>query len=165
MQFQFKINVGENEITITETAENQAEFVEKIAFYSGLPTEGPNGEKDLKFVFRTTKEGYKYYSLVSESAGQEFTFGQSQKKPGELFNKGWEPIFQSNNQQQQQAPQQQNMPQQQATPQPQQNIQNQPVQPQALAQQAAPAQPQVPPQTQQNQQVANDVLAKFGITN
>lgn len=159
MQFQFKINVGDTEITIVESAETQAEFVEKISFFSGLPTEGPNGEKDLKFVARETKEGYKYYSLVSEQAGQEYNFGQSQKKKGELFGKGWEQIFAGNNNQQAQVPQQQPVQQQQPIPQPQQ-VQN-PVQQQQVPQ----TQTNVPQQVQQqNQQVADDVLSKFGLS-
>ena len=192
MQFQFKINIGGTEITVVETAESKTDFVKKISFFSSLPTEGPNGEKDLVFRHRTTKEGYNYYSIVSEKADQEFKFGQSQQEPGELYGKGWEPLYhpdenaqagnggapiQTGAVVQQTAPVQQAPVTQQVVQTPvQQPVQQQVVQTpvqqpvqqttQAPVQQQVVQQPaqQVNPQVQnQNQQVANNVLAQFGI--
>lgn len=188
MQFQFKITIGTTEITVVENAESQAEFVEKVSFFSGLPTTGPNGETDLKLVHRRTKEGYNYYSIVSEKAGKEFNLGQSQKEPGKLFGKGWEDLYVGEQgdtnvvggigtQQAQPVPQtQQAAPQQfqqQQFQQPVQQVQQpvpQPIQQAPQPAQAAPQQVQQPVQAAPapvtngaNQQVANDVLAKFGI--
>ena len=92
-EFKLKKVIGNQEIMITETFENHADLIAKLAFFSQLPSVGPNGEKDLKFEYRVTpKEGYKYYSLISEQAGQEFDLGQSQKKSGTLYAKGWIPL-------------------------------------------------------------------------
>lgn len=94
MEVKFKLNIGGMEYTVTETAENHAEFIEKVSFFSDLPKLGPNGEDDLKFTYRQTpKEGHKYYSLVSDKAGKEYKLGQSQKQPGELYGKGWEDVY------------------------------------------------------------------------
>lgn len=178
MTFNFKITIGGTEFTIQEQCETHAQFFEKVSFFSQLPTKGPNGEDDLCLVHRTTKEGYNYYSIVSQQAKKEFKFGQVNNKPGELFPKGWEDLYEGNGQAQQVGngavqqgglgtPVQQNVgaPVQQA-PGIQQNVQPQNVQP-PVQQQAAP---QVPPQMQpqqanQNQQIANNVLQQFGIQN
>lgn len=184
MKIQFNLVIGKNNFLITEEAENQAEFVEKMAFFTKIPKVGPNGEDDLEMVFRTTSQGHKYYSLVSKKADQEFMFGQSQKRPGELFEKGWQPLYKPENNQnagnnvvpqnvvpQNTVPQQAQAPVQQPVPQapiPQpQNIPQAPAQqpvPQAPAQQAqAPA--VTPQQAQTNNAAATDILSQFGITN
>lgn len=171
MEFEFELLVGSSKFMIRDQAESHAEFFEKASFFANLPLVGPNGETDLKLLHRTTSKGHNYYSIVSEKAKLEFKFGQSQQNPGSLFAKGWKPLYERNsdndNQIQRtnngvglgvnQAPQFNNVglgntqPQQQVQQQvTQQNLQNQ----------------SVPPQVQQNnQQVASDVLAKFGITN
>lgn len=76
MQAEYTLKLGTDEFKLTVTAETEVEFFEKLAFYAGLPKVGPNGETDLKLTFRTTAKGYKYYSIVSEEAGQEFQLGQ-----------------------------------------------------------------------------------------
>lgn len=93
MQVEYKLTIGQDEFRITGNVETEIEFFEKMSFYAGLPKTGPNGETDLKLTFRSTKEGYKYYSLVSEQAGQEFKFGQVKDAGGELFPKGWEALY------------------------------------------------------------------------
>lgn len=188
MQFQFKVTIGSTEITVIETADSQAQFVEKVSFFSGLPTEGPNGETDLKFLHRTTKEGYNYYSIVSEKAGKEYNLGQSQKVPGELFGKGWEDLYVAETTDTAAA----GIGAQVAQPVPQQVVQpvaqvvnplstTQVVQPLTPTQVVQPVAQVVQPVAQvgqpttvpvaatpangaaANQKVANDVLAKFGI--
>ncbi len=178
MQFQFKITIGSTEITVVENAESQAQFVEKVSFFSGLPTTGPNGETDLKFLHRTTKEGYNYYSIVSEKAGKEFNLGQSNKEPGKLYGKSWEDLYVGEENvasptqgigTQQPQPTTQSIMTQQPVPLQQQAVHLQvpvtqqpvPLQPQAPV--TPPAQPLPNGAANANQQVANDVLAKFGI--
>ena len=171
MQIEFTLNLGGVEFKITEEADSHAKFFEKVSFFSMLPKVGPNGEADLKFVHRTTKEGYDYYSLVSESAKKEYTFGQPQKEPGVLFGKGWQDLYEGNNgqaqsnafgqqQQQQQQPAQNTFGQQ-----PAQQQQQAPAQ----EQQAAPA---LTPSTTQpvndasapaQNDAAQTVLSQFGI--
>lgn len=90
MQFSFKITVGTTEITLTEEAASHQDFVKKLSFYSSIPTKGPNGEDDLRFVHRTTSQGHEYYSIISDKANMEYKFGQSQKEPGTMYGKGWE---------------------------------------------------------------------------
>ena len=148
--------MGDTEISVMENAETQQEFFEKISFFSSLPKVGPNGETDLKFSYRKTKEGYEYFSIISEKAGQEYKFGQSQKDPGQLFAKGWEDIYVGNGQSNTKV-----APAAKASvgatnvgignvtqPTPQTEVQPQP-------QQVTPAQ----------NDVATDVLAQFGIGN
>lgn len=177
------IPLGNTQITVQRTFSSDQEFVEKLAFLSSLPTVGPNGEKDLKFVARTTKEGHKYYSIVCESAKKEFKFGQSQKQIGTMYGKGWEDLFLSDGQQSApsgaglgQVPVQntpvQNTPVQNAPVQntPPQNVglgqtpvQNAPVQnaPVPTPEPAPVATTQAPPPS--NNAQVNDVLAKYGI--
>ena len=95
MQVQFKLVIGSNEFTLIETVESHVEFFKKLNFYSTLPKEGPNGEKDLELRYRVAQGQYEYYSIVCKSAGQEFKFGQS-KTVGDLFPKGWEPLYNAN---------------------------------------------------------------------
>ncbi len=89
MNFQLKLNIGETEFVINDVAASHQDFFQRASFWSSLPKTGPNGETDLKLEHRITKEGYSYYSIVSEKAGQELQLGQSQKQPGVLFVKGW----------------------------------------------------------------------------
>jgi hypothetical protein len=187
VKIKFDLIIGNNKFEITEEAEDQASFVEKMSFFTKIPKTGPNGENDLELVFRTTKQGHKYYSLVSKLADQEFMFGQSQQRPGELFEKGWQPLFKPDaNAVQQQPVQQAQAPVQQQVPVPQ-NFQ-QPVQApvQAAPQPAAPVQapapaPAAPVQQAVQQPVqptspaapaapatnpaVNDILGQFGIGN
>jgi hypothetical protein len=93
MSFQLKLNIGEKEFTITDTALTHQEFFQKAAFWTSLPKEGPNGESDLKLEFRTTAKGHHYYSIVSESAKKELKLGCSLKNPGSLFVKGWDTLI------------------------------------------------------------------------
>lgn len=170
------IDIGGTQIQVERTFSTDQEFVEKLSFLSSLPTEGPNGEKDLKFVARTTKENHKYYSIICESAGKEFKFGQSQKQIGTMYGKGWEDLYVGNNQDQVNngqglgQPVQQNTNQQannyQAAPAPTNQGLGQPVQ-QAPVQQAptpaATTQPVANAAPPQNNAQVNDVLAKYGI--
>lgn len=91
MQFSFEINIGQTKFTITESAENHKEFIEKASFFTSLPTTGPNGETDLKLVKRKTAKG-DYYSIISDQANMEFKLGQS-KDMKTLYAKGWEAKF------------------------------------------------------------------------
>lgn len=92
-QIEYRIKIGQDEFTLKVEAANELEFFEKLSFYSNLPKTGPNGETDLKLSFKLTKENYKYYSLVSEQAGQEYRFGLVNDKNGGLFPKGWHPLY------------------------------------------------------------------------
>ncbi|MCG3175440.1 MAG: hypothetical protein MOGMAGMI_00369 [Candidatus Omnitrophica bacterium] len=92
MEFKFKVRIGSTDFEISDKAENLKEFIEKVSLFQELPTIGPNGEADLKLVFRSVK-GYDYYSIVSESAKKEFKLGQSKTTDGKLFPKGWSELF------------------------------------------------------------------------
>lgn len=100
MKVQFELAIGENKFTLIEDVETHTDFFKKLNFYSTLPKTGPNGETDLVLRHRvaTTRAGKKvdYYSIVSEKAGKEFKFGQSQQIQGALFPKGWEPLYGAN---------------------------------------------------------------------
>lgn len=100
MQVQFELQIGQNKFTLIEEVANNKEFFQKLHFYSTLPKVGPNGEDDLVVQFRVAQEKYEYYSLVSEKAGQEYTFGQPKKNDGSLYGKGWQPIFKGENSEQ-----------------------------------------------------------------
>jgi hypothetical protein len=92
MLVQFKLKIGENEFTLSSEVENQIEFFKTVSFYSSLPKVGPSGETDLKLVYRQV-QSYEFFSIVSEKAGLEYKFGQLKEPKGELFAKGWEPIY------------------------------------------------------------------------
>lgn len=96
MVFEIKKRIGEVEFTFKDEAATPAEFFQKVSFYTDLPSTGPRGETDLKVRYRKTKDGYEYYSLVSESAKKEFRLGQSKTRDGELFPKGWSELYASN---------------------------------------------------------------------
>jgi hypothetical protein len=92
MKVSFEVIVGSNKFTVEDTIESTADLFKKVSFFSQLPKEGPNGEKDLTLKYRTTKEGYEYYSIYSPSANKELSLGQSLKDEGALFIKfseGW----------------------------------------------------------------------------
>lgn len=94
MQVEYKLKLGQDEFTIKAEVKDEIEFFERMAFYSNLPRTGPNGEDDLKLSYQTTKEGYNYYSLVSQKAGKQFKFGQrTDKAGGGLFPKGWSSLY------------------------------------------------------------------------
>jgi hypothetical protein len=179
MQVEYKLLIGQDVFTLKTEVKDEIEFFKKMSFYSNMPKVGPNGEDDLKIVHRTTKEGYNYYSLVSEKAKMEFKFGQINDKDGGLYPKGWEPLYQKETSQNgaaapafgsQAAPQaqaqvaapqfgtQMPIPQNVATP-------VQPVvtpTPQAAPVQSAASTLATAPNPQVAQ-VANNVLARFGI--
>lgn len=92
INFSYEIQIGDTRFNIQETATDHLDFFKKVSFFTSLPTEGPNGEKDLKLVARKTNKGY-YYSVVCESAKKEFKLGVSQQEPGTLFPKGWEDLY------------------------------------------------------------------------
>lgn len=95
MRFTFTVKIGETEFEISDDAANPAEMFQKVAFWQSLPTEGPNGETDLKLSYRTP-QGYEYYSIISEQADQEFKLGQKMGEEGQLFPKRWEPLVHGN---------------------------------------------------------------------
>lgn len=97
MEFKFRIKVGATEIEITENASSQREFFEKISFFSGLPTKGPNGAEDLKIVYRKTKSGDEFYSIVSETDDMEYKFGIHKNADKTLFPKGWVELYKGGN--------------------------------------------------------------------
>lgn len=97
MKVQFELVIGENKYTLIEDVESNKDFFKKLHFYSALPKVGPNGETDLALRYRKTKDGHDYYSIVTEKGKKEFKFGQ-QKGAGEvLFPKGWEPLYNAGN--------------------------------------------------------------------
>lgn len=178
LQIEYRLKLGQDEFTIRAEVKDEKEFFETMAFYSSLPKVAPGGSNDLKLTFRTTTEGHKYYSLVSEIEKKEYKFGQAKENNGGgLFPKGWADLYQAggDGQQsfQQQAPpafaQQATqfpgmvnptngpsaVPQFQqpafAPPQPVQGV---------ITPQTSPQAAQVPPAVAQ---VASNVLARFGV--
>lgn len=178
LQVEYKLKLGQDEFVLRADVKNEIEFFQTMSFYSNLPRVGPNGETDLKITHRTTKDGYNYYSIVSQQAGKEFKFGQINDKDAGLFNKGWEDLYVASNDGTAQTVGVgiQAQPVQQAPIQSQQ-----PVVPQQVRTQTAgitvPAQPQVfpgvvtqsqttapvQPANPQITQAATDVLKRFGI--
>jgi len=184
MDIQFKKVIGKTEFTFNVQAEGLKDFFEKVSVYEDLPTQGPNGETDLRIAFRTTKQGHKYYSVVSDQAKQEFKFGQSTDNVT-MFPKGWEPLYQGDGQAssnanqgglgqaQQQYVQNNGLGAQQAAPQqvpaPQTNYTT-PAQAPTPAPTQAPQQTTTPTMNNTPAQAApaqnnavNDVLSKYGI--
>ncbi|MBP6821518.1 MAG: hypothetical protein KA368_08245 [Acidobacteria bacterium] len=94
MKIRFKKRVGDMEFEIEDEAATQSALFGVVEFWSCLPTEGPGGEKDLRFAHRQAQD-FDFYEIVSDKAGQRFCFGQRKGKghEGELFPKGWEPVF------------------------------------------------------------------------
>lgn len=97
MQIQLKLKLGNNEVTITENADDIKDLFKKLSFLTSLPATGPNGEDDLRISYRVAGGQYEYYSIVSDKAGMELKFGQSKDGQG-LFAKGWEPLFKGDGQ-------------------------------------------------------------------
>lgn len=91
MEFKFKQKIGEFEIEVS--ASSHCELFQKASFFTSLPRTGPSGETDLELRARKTKDGDYYYSIVSVKADQEFKLGISKQDEGNLFPKGWEPIY------------------------------------------------------------------------
>lgn len=90
MQVEYKLKLGNDEFTLKADVKDEKEFFEQMSFYSNLPRTAPGGATDLKLVFRTTKKGHKYYSLISEQEQMEFKLGQNlEANGGGLFPKGW----------------------------------------------------------------------------
>lgn len=188
MQAKFRLKIGQDEFELNFDVKDEKDFFEQVSFYSGLPKAAPNGATDLKIAFRTTKEGHKYYSLVSEKEKMEFRLGQNKENQGGgLFPKGWQPLYEKETDETQQgapAPafgsQVQAAPVQQprhapaapvvpfgAQPMPTPQVIAQPVQqPVAAPVQAAPTPTAAPAAVNpQVAQVAGNVLARFGIQN
>lgn len=184
MNFTFKITVGTTEIEITESADTHQDFIKRLSFFSSIPTKGPNGETDLRFVHRKTSQGHEYYSLISDIANQEYKFGQSQQEEGTMYGKGWEEKYITDDAPQAAPVAQTAIVQPVAPVQPVQPVA--PTQPVAVVQPVAPVQPvpvNVAPATQPQAQpvlpaqtvpvapapaanaAVNDVLAKYGIGN
>lgn len=97
----YRLKLGQDEFELQAEVKDEKEFFETMSFYSSLPKTAPNGSTDLKLVFRTTKKGHKYYSLVSESEKKEFKLGQNlEANGGGLFPKGWDDLYQGEESQQ-----------------------------------------------------------------
>lgn len=188
----YRLKLGQDDFQLEAEVKSEKEFFETMSFYASLPRTGPNGEDDLRIQFRTTTEGHKYYSLVSDKAGYEFMFGQNlDKNGGGLFPKGWQALYVKNNegqQTQQQAPAPAAAPAKKAAaPKLPQNLPNlananfpgmvNPATGPSAAATAAPtpaavaptpaptpaAAPAAPVVSPQVKAVSNDVLARFGI--
>lgn len=92
----YRLKLGQDEFELNLDVKDEKDFFEQLSFYSNLPKTAPGGSTDLKLVFRTTKKGHKYYSLVSEKEKMEFKFGQNlEANGGGLFPKSWEPAYQN----------------------------------------------------------------------
>lgn len=134
MKVIYRLKLGQDEFELQAEVKDEKDFFETMSFYSNLPKAAPNGATDLKLVFRTTKKGHKYYSLVSETEKMEFKLGQNlEANGGGLFCKGWEPLYQGENQDDQQEGQS-------AAP-----IGAAPIKAQAVVQKAQPAKAQAAP--------------------
>lgn len=181
MLVKYTLRFGADEFELNVDVKDEKEFFEKLSFYSSLPKAAPGGSTDLKLRFRTTKENYKYYSLICESEGLEYTFGLENKANGQLFAKGWQAIYRNEegNAEQSQAPVQVQAPVQQrqvapvARPIVQPQAQAAPVMPvpQTIVQPVQQAAPAPQPQVQQQQQAApapvsaqaSSVLSRFKV--
>lgn len=184
MQAKFRLTIGQDEFELNFDVKDEKDFFEQVSFYSGLPKTAPGGSTDLKIAFRTTKEGHKYYSLVSEKEKKEFKLGQNKEaQGGGLFPKGWDDLYEAEGSQNSGQTQQSAAPiigqQTTARAQTQAPIIGQQAPQQAPAvQYAPPPQPAAPAVTSAPQsvatpaaasanpqvtQVATNVLARFGI--
>lgn len=95
MKVIYRLKLGQDEFELQAEVKDEKDFFETMSFYSNLPKAAPNGATDLKLVFRTTKKGHKYYSLVSETEKKEFKLGQNlEANGGGLFCKGWDDLYQ-----------------------------------------------------------------------
>lgn len=111
MQVEYRLKLGQDEFVLKADVKDEKQFFEVMAFYSNLPKTAPGGATDLVLVFRTTKKGHKYYSLISEKEKMEFKFGQAlEATGGGLFPKGWFPAYQVDADEQDQPQQQQSAP-------------------------------------------------------
>lgn len=163
LQVTYRLTLGRDEFELKAEVKNEKEFFEIMSFYSNLPRTAPGGADDLKVVFRTTKDGYKYYSLVSEKEKMEYRFGQNTENNGNgLFPKGWEKLYEKDNETQTNAtsvaPVGAQAPRAAVAPTAVQN----PVASQPAAAQPAATAPQA---TQQRSAQAANVLSRFGINN
>lgn len=93
MKFEFEILIGMNLFRFSGEAETPADFFQQVSPFMEIPRVGPDGQDDLVVKYRVTKTGnYKYFSVVSPSAGMEFEMGQLKEPKGHLFPKGWRKI-------------------------------------------------------------------------
>lgn len=104
LQVEYRLKLGQDEFVLKAEVKDEKEFFEKMSFYASLPRQAPGGATDLKLSFRTTTQGYKYYSLVSDSEKMEYKFGQVNDKDGGLYPKGWEQVYEGGSEQAEQAP-------------------------------------------------------------
>lgn len=91
MKFRFLKTIGQTQFTFEDECKDATEFFKKSAFYSELPSIGPNGETDLIVRHRIAK-GYDFYSIESPKSKIELKFGQRKEEKGKLFPKEWEPV-------------------------------------------------------------------------
>ena len=95
LNVEYRLKLGQDEFVLKAEVKDEKEFFEQMSFYSNLPRTAPGGSTDLKLVFRKTKKGHKYYSLISDKEKMEFKLGQNlDANGGGLFPKGWEPAYQ-----------------------------------------------------------------------
>lgn len=94
MQVKYRLVLGQDEFELNLDVKDEKDFFQQVSFYSNLPKTAPGGSTDLKIVFRTTKKGHKYYSLISEKEKKEFKLGQNtDANGGGLFPKGWDDLY------------------------------------------------------------------------
>lgn len=84
MKFTYTVNIGNKRFRIEDEAATQQEFFEKVAPMQALEI-AAFGRENVYLSFRTTRDGHKYYALVSPTDNHEFALGMSQRRPGELF--------------------------------------------------------------------------------
>lgn len=91
---EYTMKLGTEEIKISVEVDTHADFIDKLQFFTTIPKEGPNGEKDLRLCHRVAANKFHYYSVICDSAKLEYKFGQSLENKGALFCKGvWETLF------------------------------------------------------------------------
>jgi len=93
MKFTFNKMIGETMITFEDTADNDAQFFQKAAFYFELPEVCANCDgKSLKVTHRMPK-GYDFYAVACDNCDHELPYGQLKDTKGKLFAKDWTPPY------------------------------------------------------------------------
>lgn len=164
MKFEFEIIIGNQKVTVTEEASDHAAFIEKLSFFSGIPTKGPKGSTNLRFLHKRVK-GFDYYSIMDDDDKMEFKFGQSKECPGKLFGKGWQPAYRKDEDSDDNFDSEEEYEVAKPAPMAAFSKIKSPVTPAAKAPTPkAPTAPAAPaPQASANSSAINDVLAKYGI--